>query len=155
MVFEKQLDFLLGWVKILGHPWDVIAISFFLTLLVNLSVKFLSDQKKMKILKEEGEFLKSEMKKFKDHPEKYIELQKKAMESSMKYMRHSMVPTMFTLLPLLVIFNWLRKTFSPGEKLINFPFTVPLIGSGLGWLGTYIICSIIFNLILRKLLKLN
>lgn len=155
MVFEKTLDLLFGWIIRLGAPVNIIIISFFLTLLVNLSVKFLSDQNKMKVLKEETKSLSEEMKKFKNEPQKYLELQKKVMQSNLEYMRHSMWPTMFTLLPLLVIFNWLRNTFPSGEKLINFPFTLPLIGSGLGWLGTYIICSIIFNIILRKLLKLN
>ncbi len=155
MVFDKTLDFLFGWIINLGSPSNIIVISFILTIIVNLAVKFLSDQKVMKILKEESEFFKEEMKKFKNEPQKLLELQKKAMETSLKYMRHSLKPTLFTLIPLLIIFNWLSKTFSGSEKLINLPFSLPLIGSGLGWLGIYIISSIIFNIILRKLLKIN
>ena len=119
-------------------------------------MKFLSDQKAMKFLKEESENIRKEIVKFKHDPQKMMELQKKQVESSMKYMRHSLTPTAFTLLPLLVIFNWLRNNPAlSGETLINLPFAIPLIGSGLGWLGTYIISSIIFNIILRKLLKLH
>ena len=155
MVFEKTLNFLFGWAINLGSPWNIIVISFILTLIVDLSMKFLSNQKAMKFLKEEAESIRKEITKFKHDPQKMMELQKKQVESSMKYMKHSLTPTAFTLLPLLVIFNWLRNTFPPGETLINLPFTIPLIGSSLGWLGTYIISSIIFNLILRKLLKLH
>jgi|SRR3989344_797855 len=155
MVLDSFLNFIFGWVLSLGKPWSVIVISFLLSLLVNLAIKFLSDQNAMKKLKEEGQFFKEEMKKFKDEPHKLIELQKKAMESSFNYMKHSMRPTLFTLIPLLVIFNWLGNTFKTGETLIQLPFSIPLIGSSLGWLGTYIISSLIFSLILRKILKLN
>ena len=155
MVFEKTLNFLFGWAINLGSPWNIIVISFILTLIVDLSMKFLSNQKAMKFLKEEAESIRKEITNFKHDPQKMMELQKKQVESSMKYMKHSLTPTAFTLLPLLVIFNWLRNTFPSGETLINLPFAIPLIGSGLGWLGTYIISSIIFNLILRKLLKLH
>ena len=155
MVFDSILNFLLEPIIKLGSPWNIIVISFLLTLLVNLTVKFLSDQKAMKSLKEEGESLKEEMKKHKDNPQKLMEMQKQAMESSLKYMRHSIWPMLFTMFPLLIIFGWLGKTFQPGETLINLPFSIPLIGSGLGWLGTYIISSIIFNLIIRKVLKLH
>ena len=156
MVFEKTLNFLFGWAINLSSPWNIIVISFILTLIVDLSMKFLSDQKAMKFLKEESENIRKEIVKFKHDPQKMMELQKKQVESSMKYMRHSLTPTAFTLLPLLVIFNWLRNNPAlSGETLINLPFAIPLIGSGLGWLGTYIISSIIFNIILRKLLKLH
>ena len=155
MVLDSFLNFIFGWIINLGKPWNVIVISFILSLLVNLTVKFLSNQEVMKKLKEESEFFKEEMKKFKNEPAKLIELQKKAMETSFKYMQHSMRPTLFTLVPLLIIFGWLRNTFTAGETLINLPFSVPLIGSSIGWLGTYIISSLIFNLILRKLFKLN
>ena len=156
MVFEKTLNFLFGWAINLSSPWNIIVISFILTLIVDLSMKFLSDQKAMKFLKEESENIRKEIVKFKHDPQKMMELQKKQVESSMKYMWHSLTPTAFTLLPLLVIFNWLRNNPAlSGETLINLPFAIPLIGSGLGWLGTYIISSIIFNIILRKLLKLH
>ena len=156
MVLDSFLNFIFGWIINLGKPWNVIVISFLISLLVNLAVKYLSDQEAMKKLKGESEFHREEMKKFKNDPQKMIELQKKAMETSFKYMQHSMRPTLFTLVPLLIIFGWLGNTFkTAGETLINLPFSVPLIGSSIGWLGTYIISSLIFNLILRKLFKLN
>ena len=155
MVLNSFFNFIFGWVIALGKPWSVIVISLILTLLVNLAVKFLSDQKAMKTLKEETKLLNEEMKKFKNDPSKYLELQKKAMQSNLEYMKHSMRPTLFTLLPLLLIFGWLRETFPREEILINLPFSLPLIGSSFGWLGTYILSSLIFNIIIRKVLKLN
>ncbi len=155
MVLDNFLNFIFGWILALGKPWSLIVISFILTLLVNLAIKFLSDQNAMKKLKEESQFFKNEMKNLKDEPQKLLEMQKKAMENSLNYMKHSMKPTLFTLIPLLIIFSWLGKKFPAGETLINLPFSLPLIGSSIGWLGTYIISSIIFSLIIRKILKLH
>ena len=155
MVLDNIFNFMFGWLIKFNKLLGIVAISLILNLIVTLAAKFLSDQKLMKSLKEEGEYLKEEMKKFKNDPQKYLELQKKQMESSLKYMRHSMKPALFTLLPLLLIFGWLRKTFPAEETLINLPFSIPLIGNGLGWLGIYILSSIIFSIVLRKLLKIH
>ncbi|MBI2672475.1 DUF106 domain-containing protein [Candidatus Woesearchaeota archaeon] len=155
MVLEKFFNFIFGWAISFGNPWTVIIISFLLTLLVNLTIKFLSDQKLMKELKEEGEKFKKEMKEFKDDPHKLMEIQKKVMENSLNYMKQSMWPTLFTLLPLLLVFRWMGNTFKNSEIILQLPFSVPLIGKGLGWLGTYILFSLIFSLILRKVLKLH
>jgi len=155
MVLDSFFNFIFGGILKLGGPWNIIIISFLLTLFVNLIIKLFTDQNVMKRLKEESEFFKNEMKKFKNDPQKLIETQKKAMESSLNYMKHSMKPMLITLLPLLLIFNWLGKTFSQQGDLLKIPFSLPLVGSGLGWLGTYILFSFAFSLILRKILKLH
>lgn len=155
MVFDNIFNFLFGWIINLGSPENILIISFILTLITNLAVKILSDQNAMKSLKEESAQFKEQMKTHKNDPQKLMEIQKKSMENALKYMQHSFKPMIFTLIPLLLIFNWLSNTFAGGETLINLPFSLPLIGSGLGWLGTYIISSIIFNIIIRKILKLN
>ena len=153
--FNFILDFLLGWARDLGNPWNIIIISFLLTLLVNLAIKLFSDQKLMKKLKEEGEQFKKEMKEFKEDPSKMMEIQKKALENSLNYMKQSMWPTLFTLLPLLLVFRWMGNTFKNGGIILPLPSSIPLIGGGLGWLGTYLLFSLIFSIILRKVLKLH
>ncbi len=150
MALESFFNFIFGPILALGSPWDIIIISFILTLIVNLAMKFFTNQNVMKSLKEETEFFKQEMKKFKNDPQKLIEIQKKSMETSMKYLKHSMPATLVTLLPLLLIFGWLRTTFPPEKILLNLPF-----GIELGWLGSYILFSIIFSIALRKILKIH
>lgn len=150
MALENFFNFIFSPVLALGSPWDIIIIAFILTLIVNLAMKFFTDQKVMKSLKEEGEFFKEEMKKFKNDPQKLIEIQKKSLESSMKYFKHSMPATLVTLLPLLLIFGWLRQVFPPEKVLLNLP-----LGIELGWLGSYILFSIIFSIALRKILKIH
>jgi uncharacterized membrane protein (DUF106 family) len=155
MVFEDKLDYIFGPIVSLSSPLNIIIISFILTLIVNLAMKFFTNQHVMKTLKAESELFKEEMKKFKNDPQKLLEIQKKTMENSMKYLRHSLPATLVTLLPLLLIFSWLRQAFPPETILLKFPFKLPLLGVGFGWLGSYILFSIIFSILLRKILKIH
>ena len=150
MALETFFNFVFGPVLALGNPWNIIVISFILTLIVNLAMKFFTNQHVMKSLKEETEFFKQEMKKFKNDPQKLIEIQKQSMETSMKYLKHSLPATLVTLLPLLLIFGWLRTTFPPEQTLLTLP-----LGIELGWLGSYILFSIIFSIVLRKILNIH
>ena len=45
MVFDNFFNLILGWVNIFGSPYNVIIISFLITLLVTLAYKFLTDQR--------------------------------------------------------------------------------------------------------------
>jgi hypothetical protein len=55
------------------------------------------------------------MKKLRDKPEKMAKINSQVMETNMKYMTHSMRPTLFTFLPLIIIFGWL------GSHLAYYP----------------------------------
>jgi len=138
--FDSIFGYLIGWNKFVA----LIIISFILTLLITLVYKFLTDQHLMKSLKEEIKSHQEESKNHKDNPEKLIQIQKEAMEKNMKLMMHSMKPMLFTFLPIIIIFGWLRTTYTD--------WTGPL---GLGWIWVYIISSIIFSMTLRKILKVH
>lgn len=128
-------------------PWNVLLLSFILTLIMTLLYKFLTDQKLMKELKDEMKELQNEMKTLKDNPERMMEVQKKAMERNMKYLLQSLKPTLVTFIPILIIFAWLRAYFTAlGNPAILF---------GLSWIWIYIIFSIVFSISLRKLLKVH
>ena len=92
-------------------PWNLILVSFIITAMITLAYKFLTDQKLMKELKAEMKSMQKEMKEFKDHPEKMMSLQKDVMSKNMKYMMQSMKPTLFTFIPIIVIFGWLRAYY--------------------------------------------
>ena len=76
-----------------------------------------------------------------------MEVQKLAMEKNMKYMLQSLKPTLFTFIPIIFIFSWLRTYYT---DLGN-----PDVLLNLGWIWIYIIFSIIVSLTLRKLLKIH
>ena len=148
MSVSTIVDFLLGWSLKLGKFYGLLTISFLITLITTLVYKYFTDQEALKKLKEDNKGLQEEMKKHKDNPSKMMELQKEAFSKGFEPMKHQLKPMLITAIPLLLIFTWLRKVYGVGGEIyINLGFI------HLGWLGTYIIFSIIFSMVLRKLFK--
>ena len=141
---------------LLGLPaWAfILLISIVLSLIVALIYKYATDQAVMRDLKEQLKKYQQQMKEAKNDLNKLSELQKKAMEVNMKYMKQSFKPMIITMIPFLIIFWWLRTVYT-GVVVIPFNFHFPLSGleTGLGWIGTYIIFSMIFTTLFRKALK--
>jgi len=143
MVLESFFDLIFGWAVNINPLFGMVFISLILTLLVTLIYKYTTNQKAMKELKDELKSLQGKMKEHKEDNSKMMEIQKEAMEKNIKYMKHTFVPMILTFLPIIIIFGWIKLTYDPFGKIF-FMF---------GWLGTYIIFSIIFSYGLRKALK--
>tara|TARA_Y100000310_G_C20672939_1_gene811291 strand:- start:748 stop:1215 length:468 start_codon:yes stop_codon:yes gene_type:complete len=155
MVLENLFDWMFSPILKLGEAWAVIVISLLITAVTTFFYKIFTNQETMKELKAELKHLQKQMKELKEDPQKFMEVQKKAMQKNMEYMKHSMKPTLITMVPLLLIFGWLRTTFTESGDLITWSFSVPLFGTGIGWLGIYILSAIFFSMTLRKLLKIH
>ncbi|MFH1403070.1 MAG: EMC3/TMCO1 family protein [Candidatus Altiarchaeota archaeon] len=76
-------------------------------------------------------------------------------ELMMDQMKHSFKPMLYTMVPFLIVFGWLRNNYAQVGMVVTFPYMLPIIGDGLGWLGWYIFCSMIVSMILNKALKLT
>jgi len=105
----------------LGPFWAVIFVSVVMTLVVTFAYKYLTNQEKMKSLKEEQKHHQKRMKEFKHDPAKMMEIQKQAMSASMEYMKHSFKPMIFTMIPILLVFGWMNAHMAyypivPGEE---------------------------------------
>ena len=145
MVLDSFFDAMFGSVIEASPLWGVILVSFVFTLLITLAYKYLTDQEVMKSLKAEMKEMRKEMKEYKDNPEKMMQIQKQSFEKSMQQMKMQLKPMLITMIPLLIMFTWLRSTYEgTGDLFWIF-----------GWLGTYIITSIIFSIVLRKVLKVH
>ena len=142
-------------ISLLGFRWSLIAISFLLTLFITLVYKVATNQNLMKSLKAELKDLQKEVKKLKDNPEKMVKVNKQLMEKNLQYMKHSMKPMLFTFIPIIIIFGWMRNTYLPAGNLFEWGFSLPLFGTGFGWLMTYILSSIVFSMIIRRMLKVH
>lgn len=153
-MLNSIFSFIFGWALIFGKPWDILLISGALTFLITLSYKYLTDQEKMSHLKSEQKRFQEEMKLHREDKEKMMEIQKESLKVSMDYFKHSMKPMLYTFLPLILIFGWVRNLYPAveGAKVVLIP--LPFWG-GLGWLGTYILSSIVFSTIFRKVLKVH
>ena len=121
---------------------SIIILSFIVTLFITIVNYFMTDRNRMKEIKEKQKRLRVELKEFKDNPQKMMEINKQMMEDMPEQLKHSFKPMLVTIIPLLILFKWLRATFLITE----------IAGS---WFWWYIISSIAFSMILRKVFGLQ
>lgn len=140
-ILNPTAGILLGWNLTYGMILLVFVIAIFMTLVQ----KYGTDQETLRELKKEQKILQEEMKKYKEHPEKIMELQKKQLAFIPKTMKLSMRPIVYTAIPLILFFRWFMDFFSSIGDPKFFGF--------LSWFWFYIIGSIIFSSILRKVFK--
>src|SRR3989338_5218497 len=105
----------LGWALSLGPVYSLIVISFILTLLSTLAQKYLTDQKELKRLKDESKEINKKIRENKNDPQKLCELQSEAMKRAGQQLKQSFKPLIYTFVPLLLVFIWLRGKFTGVE----------------------------------------
>lgn len=150
--------------SVVGMPPGLISIlliSFFVTLFQLLIYKKFSNQERIKEIKEKQKKLQKEIKEIirnKDQNQtKLNELNKEMFELSSELMKLNFKPLIYTFIPLIIIFWLLKESYSKAgiTKIITWSWKLPLIGNGAGWLLCFIFFSLIFNLSLRKILKIH
>ena len=105
--------------------WSILIISFVVTLVTTLVYKFTTDQKKMKKLKEDMKEYQKKIKELsKSDPQKAMSIQQEAMKQNMEYMKHSFKSTLYTFIPLILLFGWLSAHMAYYSILPNQPFNV-------------------------------
>lgn len=139
-ILDPTFGALLNWNTTNGMFLIVIVLSFIMTLVQ----KYGTDQETLRELKKEQKMLQQEMKKYKDNPDKLLEFNKKQFEIIPKTMELTMRPVMYTIVFFVLFFRWFNDYFSVTEfKFLGF----------LSWIWFYIIFSMVFGTIFRKLLK--
>ena len=122
------LDVMFGWV--LGMPlWlGILVLAFIITLIMNVVYMWATDQKEMKRLKDKLKKYQNEMKEHRDDPKKTMQLQKKAMSINGEYMKKSLKPTLYTFLPIIVVFGWMAANlaFAPVAAGAAVPLTLEM-----------------------------
>ena len=127
MVFENLLNPVFFPLLKIPTLFSIILLSFLISLIITLVYKYTTDQNLMKQLKEEIKRLQKEMKELKSNPQKAMEVQKKAMQTNMKYMSHSLKSTLFTFIPLIIIFSWMNSNLAYDPILPGQDFTVTAV----------------------------
>ena len=127
----------------LNPLFGMIVIVFIIVLATTLIQKYGTNQEELKKLKAEQKILQEEMKKYRDNPEKLMEMQKKQLEFIPKTFDLTMSSMVYTFIPLILFFRWFSEYFVSGYKFFGF----------LSWFWFYLILSLIFSSILRKVLK--
>ena len=121
---------------------SILVLSFLVTLFITIITYYMTDRKRMKELKDKQKALRVEIKKHRDNPQKMMELNKKMIEDMPEQLKHSFKPMLITMVPIIIIFAWLRSTFA----LTTIAKT---------WFWWYVGSSIFFSVILRKILGLQ
>ncbi|MBI4151972.1 DUF106 domain-containing protein [Candidatus Woesearchaeota archaeon] len=95
--------------------WGIVILAIAIAFLSTVAYKYLTDQVKMKDLKEKQKEYQKRMKELRSEPQKMMEVQKEAMKTNMEYMKMSFKPTLFTMLPLLLVVGWMagHLTYEP------------------------------------------
>ena len=140
-LLDPTAGVLLNWNTTIG----LIIVTAIISLILTLVQKFATNQEELRKLKKEQKVLQEEMKLYKDHPEKLMALQKKQFEFFPRTMDLTMAPLIYTSIPILLFFRWFYEYFASNPvKVFGF----------LSWFWAYIIFSIIFSTIYRKLFKM-
>ncbi len=146
-VINNIFDFLFGWALVVSPLLGIIFISFVLSMISTLAWKYLTDQILLKSLREKSSSMREDFKKYKNDPKKMAELNSKMAKENFEIMKlqykQSIKPMIATLIPFAFVFIWIRKTYEP----------LGAVFLGLGGIWTYIIFSIVFSMILRKVMK--
>ncbi len=128
-----------------------------------LITKKMVDQDKMREYKKKIKEYQKKMREAREKNDKKA-LEKvniRMMEVQKEMMMMSMKPMLYTLLPIILIFNWLRyyeylnNFIATHGYLVALPFALPHVGNTLGWFGWYIFCSIPTSSILKVILKME
>lgn len=121
------------------------------------------DQKAMKTLKEKMAKYQAKIKEAqtKNDTKRVSKISKDMMGLQSTMMSQSMKPMLYTMLPIILIFGWLRhypylqNFVEANGYLVVLPFALPFFGAKLGWLGWYILCSFPASSLMRKALKMD
>lgn len=137
---DPTLGALLDYNKMAGML-IIVALFSLLTVLIQ---KYGTDQETLKEIKKEQKILQEEMKKYRDQPDKLMELNKKQLEFIPKTMEITARPMIYTVIPFVLFFRWFTDYFVANPyKFFGF-FT---------WFWFYLLTTIIFSSIFRKVLK--
>jgi uncharacterized membrane protein (DUF106 family) len=133
----------------------IILFSFIITFFLTLLYKKFTDQEKHKAYAEKQREFREKSKLLKNEPEKLLEMQKEMMQGSMEQMRDSFKPLIISFIPIMFAFAFLKWAYTEANvgEIISWNVNLPIFGTGAGWFLSYIIFSLIFNSILRKILK--
>ena len=101
--------------------WGIVVLAFLISLIITVVYKYTTNQELMKELKGKQKAFSGRMKELKDNPTEMMKVQKEAMSVNGQYMKLSLKPTLYTMLPILLIFGWMSAHLAyepifPGEK---------------------------------------
>jgi len=148
----EAVGFVFSPVTIFSPYIAILIMSVFLTLSIMGLNRLVTNRKLMKELKEKMGKIKENLKQVQKEgdKEKANQLLNEMMKTNGQYMKQTFKALVVSMLVIFLILPWLRAEYA--EVSISMPFTLPIIGSGIGWLGWYILVSFSVGWVAQKLL---
>ncbi|OYT54001.1 MAG: hypothetical protein B6U72_03795 [Candidatus Altiarchaeales archaeon ex4484_2] len=129
----------------------IAAVSAGIAVLSSLVRMAVLDREQMKEMKEKLKKQQTEVKEAakSGHTKKAQKAQEEMMKLTMENMKHSMKPLMFTFIPFILIFNWLRGEYGDVGTVAT------LFGFNLSWFWWYLVTAMLISITLNKIFKLS
>jgi len=134
------LEILSGWM-ITNPVFSIIVVSFVVGVFIQIVNYFMMDKEKMKELKAKQKDCQARLKDAKGDVNLIGEINTEMMKASTEMMKHSFKPMLVTFIPIIVVFTFIRGVYAETS----------IAGS---WIWYYLVSSIVFSLILKKVFKL-
>jgi len=124
MAYSDWLDPILSPLLKLDSLVAILLISVIITVIITIVYKYTTDQKKLKALKAEMKAIQKKVKDKKTDPKKAMELNQQAMKLNMEFMKNSFKSTLYTILPIILIFGWLNTHMAYEQLHPDQPFEI-------------------------------
>lgn len=118
-----------GFLIALDPAISLFIISLITVTLSTISYKYFSDQVKIKAIKDDIERLNKEMKEHKSNLDKQTELSAKIIKLNFEMMNLILKPSLYTMIPMMLVFIWLSAVFSQNPILPSSSFRVDILPS--------------------------
>ncbi|MDI6654954.1 MAG: EMC3/TMCO1 family protein [Candidatus Hydrothermarchaeota archaeon] len=142
--------------------FGVFVISAIVSAIIVLITARVVDQKEMKELKAKMAKYQEKIKEAQQKKDlKQVgRLQKEMMRDQGAIMSKSFKPMLYTMIPIILIFTWLRREIpnGPDDYILTMPFSFMKVGEpniALGWLGWYILCSFPTSTLIKKIFNIE
>lgn len=129
----------------------ITAISFGIAITSALVRRAVLDMDRMKEMKEKMKEHQDTLKKAtkSGDKKKAKTAQDELMKITIENMKHSFKPMLYTFIPFILVFMWLRGQFEEVGTVAT------VLNFELSWFWWYLVCAMTFSLILNKVLKLT
>lgn len=131
---------------------DILLISIVAALFTTILNKYLTDQVSIKALRAEMKNKQKEMRELmKTNPQKAQAMQSEIMKKNMELFKYSfnIKIILITIVPLLYVFTEIRSAYSQYDVILD----VGLFS--LGWLGSYIVLTLLASIVIKKILRVS
>lgn len=105
----------------------MIIVSLLMSVIITVVYKYTTNQAVMKELKNDLKKYREKYKQHKGNTQKQIELQTEMLKINNKYMMQSLRPTLFTMIPIIILLGWMQAHFGVEPLQPNQPFLVSAV----------------------------